>query len=148
MFRSLLAAVLSATLALPALTVPAAAHQTNYAHRHERGNGAGTAAAVLGGLTALYLLKRHSDRRDDKQRTTPQPRRMANVLPDRCFRQFETRRGAVRGYGARCLHRSVANPHLLPPTCINQVRTTRGTRNLYRARCLRQQGWTARSARH
>lgn len=148
MFRSLFAAVLSAALALPALTAPAVAHETTYAHRHERSNnGAGTAAAVLGGLTALYLLKRHSDRRDDKRRTT-EPRRVSKVLPDRCFRRFETRRGSVRGYGARCLQRSVDRPRLLPAQCVRQVRTDRGVRNLYGPRCLRRAGWTSRLARH
>ena len=69
------------------------------------------------------------------------------ILPERCFRSFETRRGTVRGYGARCMQNAVARPGLLPPQCIEQIRTVRGPRNLYRARCLRRDGWAPRTAR-
>ncbi|SDY37575.1 hypothetical protein SAMN05444004_101282 [Jannaschia faecimaris] len=158
MFRTILAATLSAAIALPLTTAPATAHDIGYAHRHDRGSNAGPAIAILGGLAALYLLKRQSDRRDDKRRAAPAPvrrddiyrpprRDSRRVLPDNCFRRLETRRGEVRGYGARCMQRSVARPGSLPPECIRQVRTDRGTRNLYTARCMRRAGWTSRTAR-
>ncbi|WP_179381093.1 hypothetical protein [Jannaschia marina] len=143
MFRTLLAALLSVSLALPVLTAPAAAHQTGYAHRHDRDNN-GRAIAIIGGLAALYLLKRHADRREEKR---DDRRARQKVLPDRCFRTFDTRRGVVRGYGARCMQRHVARPGSLPPQCIRQVRTDRGTRNLYTPRCMRRAGWTSRAAR-
>lgn len=161
MLRTILAATLSAALALPVLTAPASAHETGYGHRHDRGSNAAPAIAVIGGLTALYLLKRHSDRRDDRRAApvrraaplhrndtfrAPRHQQNARVLPDRCYRAFNTRRGQIGGYGARCLQRTVARPGSLPPQCITQVRTDRGLRNLYTARCLRRAGWTSRAA--
>ncbi|MEM7643333.1 MAG: hypothetical protein AAF366_12480 [Pseudomonadota bacterium] len=75
-------------------------------------------------------------------------RRDVRILPDSCYREFDTRRGVVAGYGARCMQNRVARPGILPPQCIRQVRTDRdGTRNLYGPRCLRQQGWSPRTAR-
>lgn len=150
MFRPLIAAIFSAALALPTLSSPVVAHEAGYAHRHEGRNNAGPAIAIIGGLTALYLLKRHADRRDDRRddrRTQPDRGHRNLVLPANCYQTFDTRRGQIRGYGARCMQRSVARPGNLPPQCITQVRTNRGTRNLYTARCMRRAGWTSRAAR-
>lgn len=73
--------------------------------------------------------------------------RHVRIIPEQCYREFDTRRGVVAGYGARCLQNRVARPGILPPQCIRQIRTDRGIRNLYGPRCLRQQGWSPRTAR-
>ncbi|CTQ49225.1 hypothetical protein [Jannaschia donghaensis] len=166
MFRTILAAALTAAFALPTLTAPAIAHEQGYAHSHVRDGNGRAAVAVIGGLAALYLLKRQADKRDDRReerRAAPLRRdrdgrpvwtgrdrrddRQVRVLPANCYRTFDTRRGPVRGYGARCMQRTVARPGSLPPQCITQIRTDRGTRNLYDARCMRRAGWTSRTAR-
>ncbi|MEM8824012.1 MAG: hypothetical protein AAGF30_10420 [Pseudomonadota bacterium] len=164
MFRSFLAATLSVALALPAVTAPAHANPD-----------AEDIAKVLGGLAALYVLSRALENRNVQNNRVIAPVRRApvytaptrhrdlnrgrihhprdrfdrnvRIIPDSCYREVDTRRGVVAGYGARCMQNRVARPGILPPQCIRQVQTVRGPRNLYSPRCLRQQGWSPRTAR-
>jgi hypothetical protein len=141
--RSTLSAlVLSATVAIGALgasTAPAQADSRD-------------AAAVIGGIIALYALSRALDRPDDRQQPSqhsfnpgrPQPyqapapsRRM--VAPDQCYREFQTRDGFFRGYAGDCLQRNVR--HTLPDACAREFRTDRGRREFYGSRCMAQYGW-------
>ena len=68
------------------------------------------------------------------------------LLPGRCLRSFETRRGTARIFGQRCLERHYDFTHRLPQHCERRVRTDRGSRYGFSARCLRKQGY--RLARH
>jgi hypothetical protein len=148
MTRSLLAALLCASLALAA---PARAD--------DRRPDGRDLAVILGGAVALYVLNQTlRDRRGRAPvtrglRDAPVPRRPrdrhgnALLLPDRCLQAFQTPRGTVRGYGARCMQRFAPDPRLLPAECVDQVRTADGIRTFYGPRCLRRAGWSPRTAR-
>ena len=72
----------------------------------------------------------------------PLPRRVAqHLLPSKCLRSFETRRGTARIFGQRCLERNYEFTHRLPQHCERRVRTDRGSRFGFGARCLRKQGY-------
>lgn len=76
----------------------------------------------------------------------PKPRPLPNrvnrkLLPQECFRSFETRRGKVRMFGARCLNRNYDFAHRLPHECQYLFNTHRGERRGYEARCLRDRGY-------
>ena len=77
----------------------------------------------------------------------PLPRRVSeHLLPGRCLRSFETRRGTARIFGERCLERHYSFTHRLPQHCERRIRTDRGPRFGFGARCLRKQGY--KLARH
>ncbi|MEM7720779.1 MAG: hypothetical protein AAF376_00250 [Pseudomonadota bacterium] len=117
------------------------------------------AAAVIGGLIALFALSRALDNDNDNDNRVEQVQRNAGrhfghnnriiepfnqrrlVAPDRCRREFQTRNGTFRGYNRRCMQNNVRNAHLLPDNCLRQVRTERGIRNFYGGRCLHRNGW-------
>ncbi|MEM7490923.1 MAG: hypothetical protein AAF390_17545 [Pseudomonadota bacterium] len=177
MFRSILAATLSLALALPAATTPARADvdaedvakvlgglaalyvlsrtlDNRTTRRNERVVAPVRRAPIYGQPTYTQPIRRapvHSARpilrQDRHHRRDDRFHRDVRLLPDQCYREVDTRRGIVAGYGARCMQNRVARPGLLPPGCIVQVRTDRGTRNLYEPRCLRQAGWSPRTAR-
>lgn len=176
MTRPLLAAILSVALALPATVTPAAADARDVAkvlgglaaiyllkEAIDRNRERDRARAEAANRARVHQPRHytHSHGRSgththrlgiDHTRAHPRPRpqgdrRDVKLLPDRCFRRFETPRGSIDGYGARCMQNAVARPGLLPPQCIEQVRTDRGPRNLYSARCLRRDGWAPRTAR-
>ncbi len=72
----------------------------------------------------------------------PLPRRVnRKLLPQECFRSFDTRRGKVRMFGRRCLERNYRAVNRLPQSCFVRVRTTEGKRAGFSARCLRQNGY-------
>lgn len=124
-----------------------------------RANNAEDAAAIIGGLIALYALGRALDGNNDRRghivqqfhnprphaNTTHQPRRL--VAPERCRREYQTRNGTFRGYGRRCMQNNVRRSDLLPSNCLRQVRTDRGTRNYYAGRCLARNGWVREGGR-
>ena len=84
-------------------------------------------------------------RRHIKPRTLPR-RVSEHLLPGRCLRSFETRRGNARIFGERCLERHYGFTHRLPQHCERRIRTDRGPRFGFGARCLRKQGY--KLARH
>lgn len=171
MYRHLIAALLSAALALSA--APATADPK----RTRNDNNAALALGIAGGIAALIVLKRQADKREAKRdearrkaeakaarkrhaaaevrrervvRTPPAAIRAphnARLIPEECYRTHRTFDGLVSGYGARCMQNRVARPGLLPPDCIRRLDTDRGPRNLYAPRCLRRDGWTSRTAR-
>lgn len=72
----------------------------------------------------------------------PLPRRVdRKLLPQNCFRSFETRRGQVHMFGRRCLERNFRYVNRLPQNCAQRVRTDRGVRAGFDARCLRRNGY-------
>lgn len=75
-----------------------------------------------------------------KPRPLPQ-RANRKLLPQECFRSFETRRGQVRMFGARCLQRNYKFVNRLPQSCEYIFNTKRGDRRGYEARCLRKNGF-------
>lgn len=109
------------------------------------------AAAVIGGIIALYAIGRALDDRNDRRvpaqlhhapppqqfHVPSRPRQI--VAPEHCYREFQTRDGYFRGYAGRCLERSV---HVgLPQACAREYRTDRGPRIFYGDRCMAQYGW-------
>ncbi|MEM6938920.1 MAG: hypothetical protein AAF943_00580 [Pseudomonadota bacterium] len=123
-------------------------------------------AAILG-LAALGVIV-HQNRKDDKKQkqhylheplrkskkhvhqppiySVPKPRPLPDrahrkLLPKDCFRSFETHRGKVRMFGARCLNRHYSFSHRLPRECEYLFNTLRGERRGYEARCLRDRGY-------
>ena len=88
--------------------------------------------------------KVHKPVHKKKRHVTPRPlpRRVSeHLLPGRCLRSFETRRGNARIFGQRCLERHYSFTHRLPQHCERRVRTDRGPRFGFGARCLRKQGY-------
>lgn len=113
-------------------------------------------AAILGVAVIAKVIK---DRKDDREvsrrrpgvvEPRPLPRRVdrgkRKLLPQRCFRNFDSRRGVYRGFGERCLHRHFRYANRLPESCLIRVRGNRGPRFAYEARCMRNHGY--RLARH
>ena len=73
----------------------------------------------------------------------PLPKRVARkILPAECVRDFNSRRGAVRMVGNRCLENNYRYVNRLPNDCYREVRTRRGVRSGYGVRCLRNSGYT------
>jgi hypothetical protein len=112
------------------------------------------AAAILGGLIALYAISRviqHNQGNDSgtqvhrppmaHQPPVIQPQPQRRVLPADCRRVFPTANGRFVGYNVRCTQNRVARPNRLPDQCIRQVRTERGIRNFYGQRCMIRNGW-------
>ncbi len=161
MYRKFIATITAASIALTALgAAPAFANDQQTAR---------TIAAILG-LAAVGAII-HENRKDKKkkevdyERYTPKPiyeqptrdyqppryhqpkprplphRAQRKLLPQECFRTFETRRGKVRMFGARCLNRKYDFAHRLPRQCEYTFTTKRGERRGYEARCLRDQGY-------
>ncbi len=72
----------------------------------------------------------------------PLPRRVSeHLLPGRCLRSFEARRGNARIFGERCLERYYGFTHRLPQHCERRIRTDRVPRFGFGARCLRKHGY-------
>lgn len=107
------------------------------------------AAAILGGLIALFAISRAIQHHNDGASSAPahqppvvQPQPQRRVLPTECRRVFPTANGRFVGYNVRCTQNRVARPNRLPDQCIRQVRTDRGIRNFYGQRCMVRNGWT------
>jgi len=78
--------------------------------------------------------------------TVPKPRPLPQrasrkLLPQHCLRSFETHRGKVRMFGARCLNKRFDFAHRLPRECEYVFNTPRGDRRGFEARCLRDRGY-------
>lgn len=157
MTKKFMATVLAASITISAIsTAPAIAKPSG-------------GVRVLQGLAALYVISqvvkdsktarqpeattsgrnRHSTHAPQKSRTQwgqpIKPRRQRLILPSRCLKTFDTRRGQTRAYGAYCVKKNA--PRLsLPQQCKRRISTDNGRRNVYGSKCLRQHGY--RSARH
>ena len=88
------------------------------------------------------VQKKQFQKKKKHVQTRPLPRRvLQHLLPSKCLRSFETRRGTARIFGQRCLERNYGFTHRLPQHCERCVRTDRGLRFGFGARCLRKQGY-------
>ena len=141
MFRPLLAALMSAALALSVATGPAGAHETGFDHRHDRSGDARAAIAVLGGLAALYLIKERSDRKEEEKREKAAEKEARKDRDDR-LRGHERpgHRGRGPGWGDddRRLRWDDAYDRVLPDDCYRSWSTREGLVSGYGARCLQQ----------
>lgn len=110
------------------------------------------AAAVLGGIIALYALSRALDQGNrghvpsqnyfnpvhpPQVHVPHRPNQM--VAPARCYREFQTRDGYFRGYSGPCLQRNVQVG--LPDACARRYNTDRGPQLFFGGRCMAQHGW-------
>lgn len=133
-FSTLLAAGLSAVLALGGVALSAAPARADN----------DDAARIIGGIIALYAIGRAIELSQDRRRPShaapvaPPPQLVA---PQRCFIEGQDRHGPYRGYGRRCMQDHAARAHLLPQACLITVQTQRGPREIYAGRCLAQNGW-------
>ncbi len=89
-------------------------------------------------------LPRGYGRNDDHGRKHKRNHRRADdkLLPQQCFKSYDTRRGSVLMFGSRCLERNYRYANRLPQQCAQQIRTHRGMRYGYDARCLRGAGYS------
>lgn len=79
-----------------------------------------------------------------RQRVSPKPLPQQvnrKLLPQQCFRSFDTRNGKVRMFGRRCLEQNYRFASRLPQNCAQRIRTHEGKRTGYDARCLQQNGY-------
>lgn len=67
--------------------------------------------------------------------------RRAKLLPQECFRSFETRKGPRHIFGRRCLKRNFRHVNSLPQACAVKFRSHGNTYRGYGARCLRRAGY-------
>ncbi len=91
-------------------------------------------------------VQRHGQRTYGKTNRHVQPRPLPRrvdrkLLPQNCFRSFNTRRGQVHMFGRRCLEQNFRFANNLPRDCAQRVRTDRGVRAGFDARCLRRNGY-------
>jgi hypothetical protein len=133
--RPVIAALLSVSIALSALGVSASP---------ARADNNREAAAVIGGLIALYAIGRAIERHNNRSDPAPvhvAPRQQHRIIPQHCYIEGYNGNHFVRGYVRRCMINNVAQPHLLPQNCLRHVQTHRGPRNIYARHCLQQNGW-------
>ncbi|MEO0939413.1 MAG: hypothetical protein AAFY38_14770 [Pseudomonadota bacterium] len=150
MSRKFIALIAGTAIAITTFAAPARADNDD----------AAKALAVLLGLVVVGKII--SDRNDDHREVYSKPRpvkpaphphprplpRQVNkkLLPQTCFRTFNTHRAQVRAFGERCLKKNYQFTRSLPRHCIQQVETRRGWGWAYGARCLRDRGY--KLARH
>lgn len=105
-------------------------------------------AALLGLAIVGTILDDKNDRRYDRDRELRRPEHFdRKALPGRCLKRFETRDGARRYWGARCLERHYPRAHRLPARCELTIKTRnrhgdRVRRDVFKPRCLRREGYT------
>ena len=85
--------------------------------------------------------------RDDVRERPRRLRRHAKVLPRRCQRVYETRRGERVGFARGCLNRRVSSLSL-PRRCLREAETNRGWQRFYGKRCLLRHGYRVAGRRH
>lgn len=154
MTKSLLAFVLSATLAVTGLAAAPARADTNDIGKVLLGVAA---IAVIAKVASDNKKQRAAPvysaptRNETRNHAAPIPQRHVRAnrkeLPRACFGQYDTRRGALRGFGARCLQNNMRHHVRLPAACAQQVRTRHGRETIYAARCMRDYGYTIERGR-
>ncbi len=78
-----------------------------------------------------------------KREVRPLPERVnSKLLPQQCFRSFDSDEGKVMMFGERCLEQNYANTDRLPTFCAKRIRTDDGAQYGYDARCLRDSGYS------
>ena len=161
MYRKFIATISAAAIGLTALgSTPAAAGDRENAR----------ALAAILGIAAVGAIIHQQNKKDKKQVYShrpapvyqpprqhapahnppryhaPQPRPLPKrvdrkLLPQECFRTYDTRRGRVAMFGSHCLQKNYQFANRLPQQCNLVVRTSQGDRRGYDARCLRDQGY-------
>lgn len=161
MYRKFIATVSAAAIALTALgAVPAAAGDRDNAR----------ALAAILGIAAVGAIIHQKNKKDKKQTYShrpapvyqppqrhapsyapprhhqPKPRPMPQrvdrkLLPQQCFRTYDTNRGRVAMFANRCLQKNYQFSNRLPQQCNYVFRTPQGEQRGYDARCLRDQGY-------
>ena len=106
--------------------------------------------AALMGVAILGAIV--DDRRDDRRDVVRPDRPHRKALPSRCLKRFDTRDGAKRYWGARCLERHYPRAHRLPARCEVTIKTRnrhgdRVRRDVFKPRCLRREGYTVAGRR-
>ncbi len=96
----------------------------------------------------------HAPRVEQRHQVQPRPlprgyghnqqnaRQNSKLLPQQCFKSYDTRRGQVLMFGSRCLQQNFRHANRLPQHCAQQIRTRQGNRFGYDARCLRGAGYS------
>lgn len=93
--------------------------------------------------TAPLPRSERGHRQGQGPRPRPLPQRVdRKLLPQECFRGFETAYGTHLMFGRRCLENNYRFANRLPQTCAERIRTIHGFRRGYDARCLRRAGYS------
>ncbi len=153
MIRQAIATCIAAAIALVGVTAaPAHADQDDVAK---------ALAALLGIAIIGKIIHDRKDRDDDVVtrrnlddrvlrphrhvdpiHPRPLPRRVdRKLLPQQCFRSFDTYQGRVLMFGRDCLQKHYVFANRLPRECRQRIKTYRGKRVGYEARCLRDNGY-------
>jgi len=153
MIRQVINTVAAAAIALVGVSAAPA---------HAEQNDVAKALAAVLGIAVIGKIIHDRNKRDDDvvQRRRPDDRvsrphrhvdpvhprplpRRANrkLLPQNCFRSFDTHQGRVRMFGRNCLQKHYAFADRLPRECRQRIKTHRGKRVGYGARCLRDYGY-------
>lgn len=160
MSRTFISLIAGAAIAVTAGTAPARADTDDAAAAlaailglaivgkviHDRNKDRHSAPAPTHHVAPKHITRNHVPHHV-QPRPLPERAKRHKVLPQACFRTFQTRHGQqVRGFGSRCLSRNYQYAHRLPDHCATRVQTRKGWGWAYRARCLRDGGYTL--ARH
>lgn len=150
MLRTLSKTLMGGAVALSlALTGIATTATPAAANGHSNRNQGAEAAAIFGGLLLLYGLSqagntgnRNGIRHSGGTGQPVRPHHNYRIAPSHCYVEGNYHGNRYRGFLARCMHQSVAAPHLLPNNCLRNVYTNHGPRQIYGGRCLADAGWT------
>ncbi len=139
--KTLMGGAVALSLALTGVTATATQAAAN---GHSNRNQGAEAAAIFGGLLLLYGLSQagNGNRHGSGNGQPVQPQPNYRIAPAHCFVEGNNYGNHYRGYLARCMHQSVAAPHLLPQNCLRDIYTNHGPRQIYGGRCLADAGWT------
>ena len=155
MGRKFIATILSAALAVTAVSAPARADNQDI-------------VKFLAGATALVIIGKaiQDSKRDDNRQTHYVPRRddrhdhdrgrddhrdrgnhywdrdrdQRITMPANCRVDVNTRQGVLRGYSYDCVQRDRRLARALPGQCVTNTRTHRGTQFIYSSQCLARNG--------
>lgn len=153
MFKSLIAGITALSLTFASAT-------PTYADGMDR-EDIGKLLIGLAAIAALNAALENNNRREERNAPTPQPahrginrnndwsglnRQHQNsnarwVIPHQCLQTVDTRFGAQRLFGQRCLERNYRQVDRLPDRCVVRLYTTNGPVSGYDPQCLRDQGY-------
>lgn len=151
MGRKFIATILSAAIAVTAVSAPARADNSDI-------------VKFLAGATALVIIGKaiqnskdkdekqthyvprhdnrydHKDRRDrhGRDRWDRHDRRIS--MPGECRVNVRTPRGTLAGYDYRCVQRNPRLANAIPGQCVTATRAHHGPRFVYDSRCLARNG--------
>lgn len=87
--------------------------------------------------------RRHYTHKNHQRKKHQQYQQRSNrkLLPQHCFRSFQTQRGNVNMFGRQCLERNFRHANSLPHNCAQRIHTYNGPRVGYEPRCLQRNGY-------